>query len=212
MLFLVVLAGAVLTVPLCGGRFSHLAQVHLRAPWSVVLALAVQIVTISVLVQPPHALAAGLHLLSYGLAAVFLWANRRLPGLPVVAAGGAANLLAIALNAGTMPASASALRTAGITNDHDHFANSTTVASPHLSWLGDVFAVPHTAGWLANVFSPGDVVLTVGAVWLVHAASGASWPDILRPGAPAADEVVRTGGSSSCPCSTLADHEPPPAR
>lgn len=186
MLFLAVVALALVTLRPAGGRFSALAELPLRR-WQLVLAaLAVQILVISVLVDPPHLLAATLHLLSYALAGGFLWANRALPGLPVAAAGGGLNVLAIAANDGVMPASASALRLAGLDDGGDHFVNSGVVDEPRLAWLGDVFAVPESVGLLANVFSVGDVVLAVGAVLVVHAGAGCpwtSWSPSRRPGA-----------------------------
>lgn len=175
MLFLAVLAVGLLAVRPLGGRFTTLAQVRLRGAWLVVLALLVQVLAISILVRPPHLLAATLHLFSYCLAAAFLWINRRLRGMPVAAAGGALNLLAIAANGGTMPATPAALRSAGIAGDVAHFANSTALAHPRLPWLGDVFAVPQALGALANVFSIGDALLALGAVWLLHAAADCAW-------------------------------------
>ncbi len=175
MLFLVVLAAALLTVHPTGGCFPRLAMLKVRSAWLVAAALLVQIVDISLLRHPPQLIAGGLHLASYGLAALFLWHNRRLTGLPLLAAGGAANLTAITVNRGTMPARPGALRLAGIHQDPAHFANSTALAHPHLPWLGDVFAVPHAAGFLANVFSLGDLALAAGAVWLLHAAAGSRW-------------------------------------
>ena len=175
MLFLAVLVAALLAVRLAGGRFEQLATLSLRGWELVVAALLVQILTISVLVDPPHLLATSLHLLSYVLAGAFLWRNRAVPGLLVAAGGGALNLLAIAANGGVMPASAQALRSAGLATDGPHFVNSTVVADPQLAFLGDVFAVPAAAGQLANVFSVGDLVLAFGAVYVVHAAAGCRW-------------------------------------
>lgn len=180
MLFVTVLVAAMLCVRLAGGRFFILAEVRLRAVWLVISALLLQIVTISVLVHPAQALAASLHLLSYALAAAFLWINRGLRGVPLIAAGAALNALAIAANDGTMPASASALQTAGISVDGVHFANSTSVIGPRLALLGDVFALPRSLGPLANVFSVGDVVLTMGAVWFLHGAAGCGWATTHR--------------------------------
>lgn len=175
MLFLVVLAVGLLTVRPLGGRFTTLASLHMRGAWLVALALLVQVLAISVLVRPPHLLAATLHVSSYCFAAVFLWINRRVRGLPLAAAGGALNLLAIGANGGTMPATAAALQAAGIRGDGVHFSNSNAVAHPRLGFLGDVFAVPESLGPLANVFSLGDVALALGAIWLLHAAAGCSW-------------------------------------
>jgi hypothetical protein len=111
------------------------------------------------------------HAASYALAGVFVWVNRRLPGLGLLCAGGALNALVIALNGGQMPASASAVRAAGLPQESDHFLNSGVVASPRLGALGDVFASP---SWLPlhNVYSPGDLLLLAGAVWVVHRACG----------------------------------------
>ena len=175
MLFVAVLTAAMLCVRLAGGRFAVLADVQIRAAWLVISALLLQVLTISVLVHPAPALAATLHLLSYALAAAFLWINRELRGLPLIAAGAGLNALAIAANGGTMPASAAALQTAGIAGDGVHFANSSTVIGARLALLGDVFALPRSLGVLANVFSVGDVVLTLGAVWFLHGAAGCGW-------------------------------------
>jgi Family of unknown function (DUF5317) len=82
-----------------------------------------------------------MHLASDALVGAFLVANPRLPGMPVLALGAGLNVLAIAANGGVMPASASALRIAGI-DVTDGFANSAAVAHPHLLWLGDVIPVP----------------------------------------------------------------------
>lgn len=174
MLFLVAVAAAALTVPLAGGRLAVLAELHLRGRPLLAAALGLQVVAITVLRRPPHAVAAALHLLSYGLAAGFLLANRRLPGVPVMALGGGLNVAAIAVNAGTMPASVGALRRAGISVATDHFANSAPVTGARLPFLGDVFAVPPGLG-VANVFSLGDVVVCVGVVVLLHAAAGCRW-------------------------------------
>ncbi len=174
MLFAVVLAVGLATIPPAGGRFAVLAELPIRRRWLLVAALVVQIIDISVLRRPPHAVAAGLHLLSYALAGAFLLANRRLRGLPTTALGGLLNVVAIAANDGTMPASPSALRLAGIAADHQHFANSAAVAGARLGVLGDVFAVPHRFG-IANVFSVGDVVVCCGAILLLHAGAGSPW-------------------------------------
>ncbi len=193
MLFLAVLAVAMATVRAAGGRYETLSQLEVRGAWLVMAALLLQIVAISLLVDPPPLLAEALHVLSYAVVAVFLWLNRALPGLLLVALGAGCNLLAILANGGTMPARASALRSAGISIDPEHFANSAVVAHPRLGLLGDIFSVPETAGLLANVFSIGDVLLAVGAVWLVHAAAGCRWPVGRPAGRPAGAVPLLTG-------------------
>jgi hypothetical protein len=145
--------------PLIAGRsLRSLRHVRLAALPLVWGALLAQLVAVEV--ELPHWVAAGLHLASYVLAAVFLWRNRDLRGLPVVALGAASNAVTIALNGGTLPASADAVRRAGIAADEE-FLNSAVLPDPVLPWLGDVFAWPQPLP-LANVFSVGDVLIVAG--------------------------------------------------
>jgi hypothetical protein len=119
---------------------------------------------------PPVALAL-IHGASYLLAGTFVWLNRAVPGLPVIAVGGLSNAVTIAVNGGTLPASPSALRRAGLPLTEDEFSNSAVIDDALLPWLGDVFAVP--AGMpLANVFSIGDIVMALGAAYAVHRMCG----------------------------------------
>jgi Family of unknown function (DUF5317) len=152
-------------VPLTGGRLSRLAEVKLRWIRLVVAALVLQIVVISVWPTMPHLLAVAGHLASYLMLAAVVWVNRSVPGMLVIAAGAGANALAIAVNGGTLPATAWALRHAGI-KPGAGFHNSGIVANPHLAWLGDVMVTP---SWLPlrNMLSVGDLVLLAGAIVLV---------------------------------------------
>ncbi len=156
-----------LSVPLAGGRLAPLSDLRLRLGGLVVLSLALQVLMTSVLLGAPRALLIGLHLTSYVTIAVALWANRRVPGLLIIAGGGATNAAVIALNGGTLPASARALREAGYTVDPAQFANSGVLVHPILPWLGDIAATP---AWLPfrNVISIGDMVILVGAAVLLH--------------------------------------------
>ncbi len=171
MLILVGTVLAMLLVPLLGGRLSGLGRIDLRGGRLVAGALALQVLVITVVPSWPHAVLVPLHGLSYVLAAAFLWVNRRIAGVPLLAAGGALNALAIAVNGGQMPASEVAVRRAGLPVDVDHFVNSGVLDDPRLAFLGDVFASP---AWLPlrNVYSPGDLLLLAGAVWVVHHACG----------------------------------------
>ena len=162
---------ALASVPLRGGRISALADVQFRSPWLALVAILLQIAVISILPGGSQGVHRGVHLVSYALIAAFVVANRRFPYLWLISLGGACNLLAIVANGGVMPASASALERAGIHQAPAEFANSTPVAGAHLSFLGDVFAVP---GWLpiSNVFSVGDVILLLGALLAFHRVCG----------------------------------------
>jgi hypothetical protein len=168
-MLLVALALACLaSVPLAGGRLERLLELRLRAGWAAAAALALQVAITTFARGGDHGLHVALHLASYGFAAAFLVANRRVPGIWALALGGALNLAAIAANGGVMPASRAALAAAGVPRA-DGFENSATLAHPHLAWLGDVIAVPAPWG-LGNVLSVGDLVLYAGALILLHRA------------------------------------------
>ncbi|WP_152650583.1 DUF5317 domain-containing protein [Demequina aurantiaca] len=135
-----------------------------RWPLLIWAVLAFQVVVLEV--SMPTGLAAVLHVLTYVAAVGFLWMNRRVAGVWIVAAGATLNGIVIALNGGTLPASASAVASAGLDPD-DAFANSGVVDNPVLPWLGDVFAWPAPMP-LANTFSVGDMLIVAGvfvAAW-----------------------------------------------
>jgi len=94
--------------------------------------------------------------------------NLRIPGMVLVLAGAACNLVAIIANGGFMPASPTALealhRVAAT-----GYSNSAVIAAPALPWLTDILALP---GWLpwANVFSIGDALIAVGVAVVIAAA------------------------------------------
>jgi hypothetical protein len=148
-----------LLAPLLAGRsLRPLLSIRLAGLPLVWVALLAQVVAIEM--PMPSWTAATVHVASYGLAAAFLWLNRGLRGLPVLAVGAACNAGTIALNGGTLPASADAVRRAGIAPD-EQFLNSAVLPDPVLPWLGDVFAWPQPLP-LANVFSVGDVLIVLG--------------------------------------------------
>jgi Family of unknown function (DUF5317) len=166
MLLVIAALALLVTVPLAGGRLSRLVDIQIHAVWAVLLAVAIQVGISNVAPGGSHVLHAGLNVLSYVLDAYFIFANRRLAGVPLVATGAALNVLAITSNGGVMPANAVALRTAGITA-RAGFDNSAALAHPHLAFLGDVFPVP--GPWpIGNVLSAGDVIILLGALVLLH--------------------------------------------
>jgi len=177
------LAFCILSVPLVGGRLSGLAQLEFRHAWLAVAALGVQVLIISVLPGGGGDHSEEIHLGTYALLGAFLVVNRHIPGLLVIAAGGALNFAAIVSNGGVMPADPDALAAAGIPQDPTEFANSAAADGAPLGFLGDVF---HTPDWLPihNVFSVGDVVIVLGAFLLLHRVGGTPLgrlPGRLRP-------------------------------
>ena len=169
---------ALLTVPMAGGNLWRLADVQLRGQWLVGVALAAQILFITILPGELEGVHAPAHLLTYVLAAGFVWANRSIPGVWLMGIGGASNFAAIAANGGVMPASPEALADAGMVADKgDEFANSAALEGANLAVLGDIFAIP--ASWpLSNVFSIGDLLIGVGLLVSLHiiCRSKLVWP------------------------------------
>jgi hypothetical protein len=170
MLLVVTAIALLITVPLAGGRLTRLADIRVRAVWAVLLAAAIQVGISDVAPSGSHPIHVALNVGSYLLDAYFLFANRRLAGVPVVALGAGLNLLAIGTNGGVMPASTTALRISGIA-ERAGFDNSAHLAHAHLAFLGDVIPVP--GPWpIGNVLSIGDLTIFVGALIILHHACG----------------------------------------
>ncbi len=178
MLLVAVVGLGLLLVPVTGGRLGRLAGLHLRGLPLLVAALACQVLALVVL-PGPRALLLALHALSYALAGLVVLRNRAVPGLPLVALGAAGNALVLAVNGGTMPAAEQAVRRAGLTPVVDGYTNSEVLPHAHLAALGDVWASP---AWLplGNVFSPGDLAVLAGVLWLVHGTCGTVPARVLR--------------------------------
>jgi uncharacterized protein DUF5317 len=159
-----------------GGSLGRLAELRLRAPWLFLAAIGLQVVAFPVAGQPwrtHETLASILWVTSYGLLVAAAVLNRRITGIPVVAAGMLLNLVAILANRGTMPVTYAAMHDAGRTAAIQ--ANSTALPDPSLPWLIDRWAAPDWVP-LANVYSVGDVVIAVGAFVIVLAAMGVGLP------------------------------------
>src|SRR5580658_7975066 len=90
-------------------RLLRLGSLRFRRFYLLWLALLDQVLVISVLPGRQHLVLDIADLLSYVAAGAFVCSNRKVPGLLLVGAGGTLNIIAIAANGGTMPASASAL-------------------------------------------------------------------------------------------------------
>ena len=177
MLLLVLLALAFTVGLLLGGKPHHLAEVHLRSSALVLGALAIQILVFSSWWQRQFAPSWGalLYPVSMLLLLVVVWQNRRTPGLPILGVGLLLNAAVIVANGGHMPASPQALEIAGLADtltalSSGETANSMIMTpSTPLWFLGDLLAVP--ASWpLSNVFSIGDTLITIGAIWFLMAS------------------------------------------
>jgi hypothetical protein len=155
-----------------GGSLAKLTELSFRWWWLALLGLAIQFVPAS-----SHGLAVGLLVLSYALLTLFVVANIRMPGMPLIAAGFVLNILAVGLNGG-MPVGDHALHVAygkGYAVQRRELASGEGGAKHHLQRPGDVLVVltdviPIGAP-IHIVTSAGDVLSMIGAGWLVFGAT-----------------------------------------
>ena len=174
MLLLVAVVLGVVTVAPAGGDLSALGRVRVRYAPAIFGALGIQMLIMAVVPGGSPWLHRVLHVASYALAGVFVVANRRLAGMRLLALGASLNLIAILANGGVMPASRSALRTAGRLTNTTEFLNSAALAHPRLLFLGDILPVPHAVPF-ANVYSVGDVCIAIGVALVIHGLAGSRW-------------------------------------
>ncbi len=190
MIILLVLLLVLLVSLARGGQLAALLQVQPRHLWILFAPLAFQLVAFSSFgdqnspIGVPWAVV--LYMASLACAALALWLNRQLPGVTWIAAGLTLNWLVIALNGGFMPVWTPARELAGMPPLTGRDMNVIPVdASTRLPFLGDIIPLP---AWvpLANVFSIGDVFITLGGVLLI-------WK-LTRP---AANQQTSRGSNSS---------------
>lgn len=149
---------------LLGGRIERLSQLQFAWAWLAVAGLAIQVVLFSTSIADtfPPGVGEAIYVASTGMVLIAVWRNVAVPGLAIVAIGAISNLAAVVANAGVMPTTVEALRTAGMATE-EGFSNSAVLPDPALAPLTDIFAIPATLP-LANVFSIGDVLIAVGIV------------------------------------------------
>lgn len=177
MILILLAALCVIAVPLTGGSLARLSDLQLRYLWLAPLALALQVLIVTVAPGGNKTLHDAVHLVTYALAGIFLWANRRIAGAKLLGAGALLNTLAILVNGGVMPESASARKLAGLSATGG-FQNSAAVAHPHLLFLGDIIPVPAPFS-LNNVMSIGDVLIFAGMVVLLRTTCRRDAPGLI---------------------------------
>ncbi len=112
-----------------------------------------------------------LHILSYLLLLYALYENRKLPGIPLISAGVAANFLVIAANRG-MPVCPDALRLAGrayltgALESGEYVMHRLMTEDVTLAVLTDYIVLPSWRGG-GVVVSPGDILMVGGLMWLM---------------------------------------------
>jgi len=171
-------AGGILIAWALGARLSLLSDLRFRGDVLVFVSLCIQLLIFTPLASlVPGGWVVPLHLASYGLLVAFVLANLRVRGFWLVGIGVVSNLAVITANHGRMPVSAADWTAAGgdrsllVTGTSDN--NVLAGAGAHLTWLGDVFALPHAVPFAASI-SIGDLLIVLGAVGFVYRACAPS--------------------------------------
>ena len=176
-----VLAGLGLGL-LTGGSPTRLGELRLRWAPLIALGMAAQLLLFSSPAGDALGPAPPLVYIASNLAVLLaVWRNLAIPGLWLVLAGGAANLVAIIANRGYMPVSPEALAAMGRL-PREGYSNSRLVDGVVLGPLTDLFAMP-TWVPMANVFSLGDVLIGTGTAIAIVAVMHGRGP-LGVPGAP----------------------------
>lgn len=188
MLMLFTVALVVVVALLRGGSLNNFSGLQLRWMPLVAAGLALQLLIFTpfreeaiISVATPQ-----LYLLSMLIVAAWVGLNWRIPGMAIMAAGLLFNTLAIAANGGYMPVAPESARFAGrienyATEGQPISNNSIATDEQVRLWiLTDILALPKEVPF-ANVFSLGDVLLTVGAGALCYRTIRRK-PDDRAPG------------------------------
>jgi hypothetical protein len=159
---------------LLGGRLDRLSALRLRWVPLILFGLLVQV---AVFTDAGGRLVGdagpAIYVASTAAVLVAVLRNLTVPGVALIAAGAASNLVAIVANGGRMPADAAALASVGGLGSG--YTNSVVTTDPVLLPLTDLFALP---SWLplANVFSVGDILIGLGVALTIALAMRAPLP------------------------------------
>ena len=180
MILLVVIALAVLVGLLTGGKLANLSALNIRRGELAFGALSLQ----ALLIYGPwldrettRSAAVGLMLFSYLPLFVFIWLNKDIYGIQLVALGLLLNFAAIAFNGGYMPVSPETLQRMGYDTSNPALSVGSRVPNSkdriltreetRLWGLSDIFVTPRSLPW-TFAYSIGDVIASIGAFILIQ--------------------------------------------
>lgn len=162
MLWLVAIALGLIAGLVTGGSIDNFSRVRFKWPLLVLGAVVIREV---VLLTPLNRVDGAQYVYLAALAAIVAWTIRHfdlLPGVWLVSAGGALNLLVIGVNGARMPvapALAGSLLSRGEIAQYKLMGPGTNLNS-----LGDWISLPP----LPEAYSPGDVVIAAGLALVVY--------------------------------------------
>lgn len=175
MIILLVLLIAIVFSILRGGRFTNLSTLHFRWSGLVIFGFLIQVVIFSSFWQEKietRSLTAAVYLVSLLTLLAALATNYRIAGMRLIILGFLLNFAAIALNGGYMPVLPAARAISGQSElGPGQIANNVIGARPdtRFIFLGDIFSIPKGFPF-PNVFSVGDVLIALGAAYLIYQA------------------------------------------
>ncbi len=183
MILIVAVILSTLAALLRGGRLGRLADLRIAHGWLALGAVAMQWPLVYEAAHLPAVFGVPVAwlamALSYALLGWVAWANRRLPGVGLIGLGMISNLLVMSLNGGWMPITPEALRQLGRLGWVTPVGTTAKVwgaknvmlprAQTRLWWLSDVVVLPAPFP-LPTAFSIGDLLIALGAFWLLQHA------------------------------------------
>ncbi|HEY6041417.1 MAG TPA: DUF5317 domain-containing protein [Anaerolineae bacterium] len=193
MIILVLVLASVAVALMRGGRLANLGRLEFRFIYLLYLPIILQAVVYSPL---PHLW--NINILGTPYVYVFsmligvgvLLLNLHIPGLFLVLLGLLCNLLVIEANGGYMPVSMEAREFAGMGAFTGVDTNLIEMTADTEFWfLGDIISTPRGVPG-SNVYSVGDVLITIGGLWFIQAALVSS----SRPTPDSAKDSVESGG------------------
>ena len=175
MIILFLMAGSILFALARNGKFMSLGKLRFRVPGLIFLGSAIQLIIFQkfwVENNETRPLTPAAYLISLSLLLVALVINHRVAGVKLLLLGFSLNFLAIVSNNGYMPVSPAARAIAG----QSAIAAGQTLANvvgmgpdTRLEFLGDVFPIPRGFPF-PNAFSIGDLLISIGAAYLIYRA------------------------------------------
>lgn len=174
MLRAVIVIGVIIVALLQGGSFRHFGALRIRWPALAFASIIIQLLIFTPGLEEPLIPFATATLYLASMVTLIGWVvvNRHIPGMILMAVGLLLNTIAIAANGGAMPVAPESAAYAGrivqYSGGERPMANNSWATDSAQLWiLTDIIAVP---AWVpfANVFSIGDVLLTLGVCWLCY--------------------------------------------
>lgn len=157
---------------LAKGKFSRLADAHIRYGWLLFVILGLYIAQFTLCYTPIFAKAKYLfdyaHLVQKGLLLGLVIMNIRIPGAFLIVVGMVMNLIALIIHGGVMPASPEALDAAfgaGFAEKAakvDHVQSVVMDTATNLAFLCDIIAAKRPFVLIPAVYSIGDLVMSTG--------------------------------------------------